>query len=108
MKKLLSLALALALSVTLVACGNNGDGSGSGSGGGSGSGSETSGDTIRIGIAAPLTGTSASYGELMVDGAQIAIDEINEAGGVNGKMLELVQMDDKNDPSEAALVAQIL
>ena len=106
MKKLLSLALALALSVTLVACGNSDSSSGSGSGDSAGSGSQASGDTIRIGIAAPLTGTSASYGELMVDGAEIAVEEINAAGGVNGKMLELVQMDDKNDPSEAALVAQ--
>ena len=117
MKKVLSLALALALSLSLAACGGDGSGSGSGDGSGSGAdvsgsdvsgsqGGEETGDPIRIGIAAPLTGTSASYGALMVDGAQIAIDEINAAGGVNGQMLELVQLDDKNDPAEAALVAQ--
>jgi len=70
------------------------------------SASSGSTDTIKIGLACPLTGTSASYGELMVDGAKIAINEINAAGGVKGQQLELVSMDDKNDPSEAALVAQ--
>lgn len=67
---------------------------------------ESKGDVIRIGIAAPLTGTNANYGGLMVDGAQIAIDEVNANGGINGSMLELVPLDDKQDPSEAALVAQ--
>lgn len=113
MKKLMALTLAFALTVSLAACGKGDSSSGqSGStpSGGSSSSAATSQtgsqEPIRIGIAAPLTGTSASYGELMVDGAQIGIDEINAAGGVNGRMLELVPLDDKNDPSEAALVAQ--
>ena len=63
-------------------------------------------EIYKIGIACPLTGTSATYGEIMLAGAQIAVDEINAAGGVNGHQLELVSLDDKNDPSEAALVAQ--
>ena len=66
----------------------------------------SSDEVYRIGIACPLTGTSATYGEIMLAGAQIAVDEINAAGGVNGRQIELVSLDDKNDPSEAALVAQ--
>lgn len=105
MKKILALFLALAMTFALVACGDKASDEGQTNTDGNTT-NQTSGETIRIGIAAPLTGTSAAYGELMVDGAQIAIDEVNANGGVNGKMLELVKMDDKNDPSEAALVAQ--
>lgn len=63
---------------------------------------------IKFGIACPLTGTSATYGELMATGAQIAVDEINKNGGIGGLPVELVKFDDKDDPSEAALVAQRL
>ncbi len=108
MKKVTSFALALVLSLGLTSCGGNSSNDQSSAPNGSAStpnGAQTDA-TIRIGIAAPLTGTSAAYGELMVDGAQIGIDEINQAGGVNGRKLELVPLDDRNDPSEAALVAQ--
>lgn len=97
MKKILALFLALAMTFALVACGDKASDEGQTNTDGNTT-NQTSGETIRIGIAAPLTGTSAAYGELMVDGAQIAIDEVNANGGVNGKMLELVKMDDKNDP----------
>lgn len=63
-------------------------------------------DVIKIGLAGPLTGSMAQYGELMRLGAQIAADEINAAGGVDGKKIEIVMLDDKQDPKEAALVAQ--
>ena len=106
MKKILALFLALAMTFALVACGDKTSDDSQTPSNDDNNTETTTGGTIRIGIAAPLTGTSAAYGELMVDGAQIAIDEVNANGGVNGKMLELVKMDDKNDPSEAALVAQ--
>lgn len=115
MKKVLVSILAAAMAISLAACGNGGTGgtastpnppNTSGASGSQQPDSSGSGKTIRIGIAAPLTGSSAAYGELMVDGAKLAIEEINAAGGVNGQMLELVPLDDKNDPSEAALVAQ--
>jgi len=71
----------------------------------SGSGDGFTG-TIKFGIGCPLTGTSASYGELMLLGAEIAADELNAAGGINGMKVEIVAYDDKQDPNEAALVAQ--
>lgn len=43
---------------------------------------------IKFGIACPLTGTSATYGELMATGAQIAVDEINKNGGIGGLPVE--------------------
>lgn len=63
-------------------------------------------ETYKIGMGCALTGTSATYGAMMKLGADMAIEEINEAGGVDGHLLELVALDDKQDASEAALVAQ--
>ena len=110
MKKLLSLCLAAAIAVGCLTGCQNGDSSGSGSGSGSGdpSGSGNGSDTevIKFGIGCALTGTSASYGELMKLGADMAAAELNANGGINGKMVEIVAYDDKQDPNEAALVAQ--
>jgi branched-chain amino acid transport system substrate-binding protein len=64
------------------------------------------GDTIKIGFAAPMSGDAAAYGEIVKNGAMMKIDEINDAGGIDGKMLELVIGDERCDPKEAAAVAQ--
>ncbi len=64
--------------------------------------------TLYIGLAAPLTGDSAMYGETVRDGVVYAVDEINAAGGINGQQIELIMEDDKGDPQEAAMVAQKL
>lgn len=52
---------------------------------------------IKVGMSGPLTGGAAMYGIAVKNSAQLAIDEINAAGGVNGIMLELVAADDKHD-----------
>lgn len=51
-------------------------------------------EPIKIGLSAPLTGEAASYGEAMLGGAQLAVKEINDAGGINGRQVELVVEDD--------------
>jgi branched-chain amino acid transport system substrate-binding protein len=66
------------------------------------------GATARIGIPAPLSGGSAEYGTFMRQGAMLAADEINEAGGVSGKKLELVFEDSQGDPAEATKAAEKL
>lgn len=71
---------------------------------GCGSGSASS-DTIKIAFAGPLTGDCSQDGTDARDGAKLAVDMLNEAGGINGKTLELVEYDDKGDPKEAATVA---
>ena len=53
-----------------------------------------------------MSGDAAAYGEIIRNGALMKIDEINEAGGINGRMLELVVGDERCDPKEAAAVAQ--
>ena len=58
-------------------------------------------DVYKIGGIGPLTGDAASYGISVKQGAQIAIDEINATGGVNGKSLELIFEDDQNDAEKA-------
>lgn len=67
-------------------------------------------DTIKIGYAGPLTGNIAHIGKDLEYGARLAVDSINEAGGVNiaGKKMKLVLIaeDDQGDPKTATTVAQ--
>lgn len=59
------------------------------------------GATFKIGGIGPRTGAAAAYGEGVMRGAQIAVDEINEAGGVNGVQLEFNPQDDEHDPEKS-------
>jgi branched-chain amino acid transport system substrate-binding protein len=60
---------------------------------------------IKIGSAGPMTGQYAAFGEQLKRGAQMAVDEINAAGGVNGQKLQLIIGDDACDPKQATAVA---
>ncbi|MCQ4308768.1 branched-chain amino acid ABC transporter substrate-binding protein [Pseudomonas stutzeri] len=62
-------------------------------------------DTIKIGLAGPVTGAVAQYGDMQFIGAQMAIEQINKKGGVNGQQLEGVVYDDACDPKQAVAVA---
>jgi branched-chain amino acid transport system substrate-binding protein len=64
-----------------------------------------SAETVKIGLAGPVTGPVAQYGDMQMIGAKMAIEKINEAGGVNGNMLEGVVYDDACDPKQAVAVA---
>lgn len=107
MKKLLSTLLALAMAMSLAACG--GDTStptGSGSGGTSQTQSE---DPIKIGFFAPVSAASAAAdGQSAQQSAELAVKLINEAGGINGRTVELVDYDDALDTAEAANIAEKL
>lgn len=61
------------------------------------------GGTIVLGGIGPLTGGAASYGTGVMKGAQLAVDEINAAGGVNGLKFKLNFQDDEHDPEKAVL-----
>ena len=85
-------ALVLASSATLAACGSDG-GSSSGSG-----------DSIVIGSVHPLTGALAGAGGLMDDGAKLAVEDINKAGGIKslgGAKLKLDEGDSQGLPRRA-------
>ncbi|MGM9950217.1 MAG: ABC transporter substrate-binding protein [Lysinibacillus sp.] len=74
-------------------------------GGSSNGGSGSSGDTIKIGANLELSGAVASYGSSINDGAKLAIEEINADGGINGKKIEYVAVDNKSDNAEAVTAA---
>ena len=90
MKKKLCLMLACVLLLTsLVGCGSKEESSGDDTG------------TIKIGYFGPLTGGTAQAGQAALNGAQIAVNELNEAGGVLGRQVEIISYDDKSSPEEA-------
>ncbi|PSF08166.1 leucine ABC transporter subunit substrate-binding protein LivK [Marinobacter fuscus] len=60
---------------------------------------------IKVGIAGPMTGPVAQYGDMQFSGVRMAIDQINKAGGVMGEKLVAVEMDDVCDPKQAVTVA---
>lgn len=63
-------------------------------------------ETIKIGEFAALTGKEATYGQTVHKGTLFAIEELNAAGGLLGKKLELVTEDDQSKPGEAATIAK--
>ncbi len=65
-------------------------------------------DKIKIGFNAPLTGFAASDGKSSSEGAKLAVEQINAAGGINGKMLELVIYDDQAKAAQSIPIASKL
>jgi branched-chain amino acid transport system substrate-binding protein len=65
-------------------------------------------DTIKVGLAAVQSGSDAQIGLTMLQGSQIAIDEWNAKGGVLGKQIESISLDDEGDPQKANTVAHNL
>ncbi len=66
------------------------------------------GDTYRVGYLASQTGPYAALGLASTEGAQLAVKQINDAGGINGKLVELILIDDKGTATDSALGAQKL
>lgn len=62
--------------------------------------------SIKIATVGPITGDGAVWGTQQQQGVQLAIDDINAAGGLLGRQVELVPFDDKGDPKEAVSAAQ--
>ena len=93
--KILSVALvAVMVCATLVGCGN--------------SGSTASGDVFKIGGIGPTTGDAATYGIAVKNGIQIAVDEINEAGGINGYQIDYKFEDDECDAEKSVNAYNVL
>lgn len=96
-KRVFAMLMACMMALSLVACGNK-----TNDNGGSGDSADGAGtETIKLGVVGPLTGGYANYGLSVQHGAQLAVDEINAAGGVNGKQLELSAQDSQGDPESA-------
>lgn len=90
-RKLTSLALVAVLAVSCLA----------GCGGKEAESSEGGGDTFKIGGIGPTTGSTAVYGLAVQHGAEMAVKEINEAGGINGAQIEFQFEDDENDAEKS-------
>ena len=105
MKKQISFALATLMALSLVACGGNAKSSNKTSGAASEAAGEkkadASGKVWKIGAQGPLTGGAAVYGNAVVNGAEIAVDEINANGGINGYQIEYKKADDEHDQEKA-------
>ena len=94
-KKSLKLAAALAATLlmggVLAGCG--------------GSGADGNGNEIKVGANFEMTGNVANYGSASLEGLKLAVDEVNEAGGIDGKKITLVTADNKSEASEAVNAA---
>ena len=91
MKKIIALLLAVLMVVSMAACGSKKEAASSASGDGD----------VLLGLIGPMTGDYANYGTSVRNGAQIAVDEINAAGGVNGWTFTLSAQDSQGDPDSA-------
>lgn len=97
MRKALSMVLAVSMVLSLAACG----GSSSGSGAATSGGSSSEGESWKIGGIGPITGGAAVYGLSCKNAQQIAVDEINAAGGINGYPVEIQFEDDEHDAEKS-------
>jgi len=87
--------LALGLAASVAACG-------------SGSGSKASSDKFVIGTVQSISGSFADTGQAIVNGAKVAVDEVNAAGGIEGRKVELKVLDDAGDPAKSQLATKQL
>jgi len=87
MKRILLSSITIASLLTAFAC--NGGGAG---------------DKVKIGVFMSMTGDTANFGISSTNGIKMAADEVNAAGGINGKQIELLVQDDRSDASEAATI----
>lgn len=108
MKKIVSLGLAAVMAASLTACGGSKPAETTAAAGAA----ETTaaaeaapeaaeGGAFKIGVIGPLTGPAAAYGIAVANGADLAVKEINAAGGIGGIMLENKAEDDEHDPEKA-------
>ena len=91
-KKIILSAVAFFSAAALAACGSAPSSTSDATG-------TTIGDTIKIGYNLELSGNVAAYGNQEKNGADLAVEEINAAGGVDGKKIKVVSKDNKSDNS---------
>ena len=108
-KRFLSLGLAMAMAASLTACGSSSSttetttaAAADATTAAAGASSEASSDKVfKIGGIGPVTGAAAVYGLAVKNGAQIAVDEINADGGINGYQIEFNFQDDEHDAEKS-------
>lgn len=103
-KNLIALLLSAAMTLSLASCG----GGSTPSSAPSDSGPSATSDPIRIGVLGALSGASASLGKAQQQGIDLAVAEINAAGGILGRQVEVVYRDDEGDPTTCKTAAEEL
>src|SRR5687768_12205513 len=88
-QKWIPFSLALSMSGVLVGCPQPGPST------------EASKDTVKVGLIAQLSGIAPGLGKNMTNGTKLAVEHINAAGGVNGKNIELIIIDNEGKPDKA-------
>lgn len=88
MKNIMAIAVSFMMSMSVVGCGGTHV-------------VDSESDTIKIGLLTPKTGKVAQYGINVENAAKLAIDEVNAAGGIDGKQVELIAYDNKGDATES-------
>ncbi len=102
MKKLVSLALAAVLALSVVACGSSDTAASTTESTSESSDASASADgSFKIGGIGPITGGAAIYGQAVMNAAQMAVDEINADGGINGYPVEFRFEDDEHDAEKS-------
>ena len=101
-RQFLAVVGAAAAAGALSACGSSSSSSSTAaSTAGSAAAEGAAGATIKVGLLAPLTGDVSVYGIAVANGANLYIKQVNEAGGINGKQIEVVEMDEQGDATQA-------
>ncbi len=93
-RRLAAAALAVSTALGLAACSN------------ASAAGNTSDGTVYFGVSAAITGQYAQYGEQFKEGFELALDQVNAAGGVNGHKVALKYEDSQSDPKQSVAVAQ--
>ena len=92
----------VAAASALTACGGSSASTAASSAAGSTAGSAAaSGSTIKVGVLGPMTGDVSVYGLAVINGATLYLKQVNADGGVNGKQLEIITMDEQGDETQA-------
>jgi branched-chain amino acid transport system substrate-binding protein len=104
-KRVISL---LGAAVVVTACGSTSSSSSSGGGGNSPASNAYAGKTIKLGAILSITGAGGVYGPQSRNGMQLAVDQINAAGGVLGAQISLTVNDDASDKAQSAQLAQTM
>ncbi len=102
-RNFLAAAGVVAAAGVLTACGgsSNSTAASASTAASTGSDATASGDTIKVGVLGPMTGDVSVYGMAVINGASLYLKQVNENGGVNGKQIEIITMDEQGDATQA-------
>ena len=99
-KKLACLLVAACMLASLAACGGSGESAAASPAAPDASAAPSAGGEITIGTISPNTGSLAAYGSAVTTAVDLAVEQINAAGGINGSQVKVVNADDQFDPTE--------